>query len=795
MANRGNDFEQANKRYLIELLESIDRPGEYCVGGNLHVPMPQITLKNMGTLSFPVPLEQIEALIDMAERAPYGKGTKTLMDMSVRDCWQIDARQIRISGKAWTNSFKKIMNLVSKGLGIDQGQLGAKLYKLLIYKEGGFFAAHRDTEKVPRMIATLSLSLPTPGEGGELSVRHADLESVFNMNAQEPSELSYAAFYADCLHEVRPVTKGHRISLVYNLFLQSEKKWTGAPDYTELRDKVEKCLVDWIDSGKTEKIVWMLAHSYSEEGLSFDTLKGTDAAVARVLGEAADHAGCDMHTATLHIQETGTPDIDYDDSYWSEPKIGSTIMEDLDREEHLENWTAHDGSHPPFGEILVSTGELLPIDSTDHLCPDEELLEEYMGNYGPTLDLIYRLGALVVWPKSNTLEIIARGGIGHAVSWVATRCDHVSRAEMHRLLSKLMDIWPESRDIYKDHNRPVMLQILSTTGNADLAKDFLDQTVLIHYNGSENEQLAGLMPVVGPESAKEFLPKLVERYLLDYPKEILALCTMITETLGQTEPAWFNVMRDVVQSVLSLLRTVLEKATEIVSRVPYKEVQGKIEYITWRFDNKNPLDSAAICDLFALTWHLGLEQESVKAATTIAEFTKATTPDRMLPEALIDLYKIEQVSSTETYRLLWRQSVDILTQRSSAPPEKPTNWTINANVPGSSDLLVKLQAFCLNPNRRTISFKVAKASRRHIHETIKVLGLDIDHTTERKGSPHTLHCTKNRNGHKRRLAEYSEDIRYIEHLLTLVPKGEIENVDAKRIKRLEAAKAAFQDNQ
>ena len=795
MANQNDNFEQANKRRLIELLESIDRPGDYCVGGTLYGAMPLITLENVGPLSFPVPQAQIDELVEVAERAPYGKGTKTVMDTSVRDCWQIDAHQVRITGKAWSESFDQIMNLVSEGLGLNQGQLGAKLYKLLIYKEGGFFAAHRDTEKVPGMIATLSLSLPTPGEGGELSIRHADQETVFNMNAQEPSELSYAAFYADCLHEARPVTKGHRISLVYNIFIQSGKKWTGAPDYTGLTDKVKECLADWMDSGTTEKIVWMLDHSYSEEGLSFDTLKGTDMGIARVLGEAADHAGCDMHAAILHIQETGDPEIHHDGSYWSEPTIGSTIVELFDRQQHLENWTAHDGSHPPFDKVKVREGELFPTDSTEDLYPDEELEEEYMGNAGPTLDLIYRLGALVVWPKSSTLKIIARGGVRHAVSWVATQCDKVSGAEMHRMLSNLMDLWPKSRDKYNDHNRPVMLQILSTTGNADLATDFLDQTVLIHYDGSENEQLTGLMPVIGPESAKKFLPQLMERHLMEYPKQILSLLAMITETLGQDEPIWHNVMREAVQSVMSLLRAVLEKVTETVSRVPYKEVHGKIEYITWGFNNKNPLDGAAIRDLLALTWHLGLEQESVIAATTIADFPKAATPDRMLPEALTDLYKIEQVRSTEAYRFLWRQSVDILTQRSSAPPEKPSHWTLDANIPCTSDLSVELQAFCLNPDLRTKDFKVPRNSRRRIRETIKVLALDIDHVTEPKGSPYTLHCTKNRNGHKRRLAQYSEDISYIERLLIQVPEDVTENADAKRIRRLEAAKAASQNRQ
>jgi hypothetical protein len=51
----------------------------------------------------------------------------------------------------------------------------------------------------------------------------------------ESSELSFAAFYADCEHEVRPITEGNRVCLVYNLILEQRSKSGSqpvrAPDY------------------------------------------------------------------------------------------------------------------------------------------------------------------------------------------------------------------------------------------------------------------------------------------------------------------------------------------------------------------------------------------------------------------------------------------------------------------------------------------------------------------------------------------------------------------------------------
>ena len=789
MANQDSDCIKASA-HISDLLQSVDRPGDYCVGGKLYVPMPLITLDRVGALSFPVPQVQIDALIDVAERAPYGKGTKTLMDTTVRDCWQIDADQVRVTGSTWGDTLNQIMGLVSKGLGFAQDQIGAELYKLLVYKEGGFFSAHRDTEKVSGMVATLSLSLPTLGEGGELAISHGGRETVFNMNAKEPSELAYAAFYADCLHEARPVTEGHRISLVFNLFIRSGKKWTGAPDYAELADKVRRTLVDWKSSDEANKIVWLLDHSYTEDGLSFETLKGTDAAVARVFGEAAENAKCDMHAAVLYIRETGDPEFDYDSDWGGEPTTGSTIAELHEREEHLENWVARDGSHPPFGKLSIADDELIPLDALEYIDPDEEEFEDYMGNYGPTLDLIYRIAVLVVWPKAKTLEIVAGGGIKNAVSWVATQCDKVSDAEMRRLLSILADRWPTRKNEYHDNNLSEMLRLLGTTGNGDIATGFLDRIAVNHYDGSENASLADLLPVVGPKTAREFLSNLIKKCMPERPKEILSLLTLIAQNLVQAELVWRDLLREAAQSAVLNLRAVLEYSSKTFSHEGYcRLLGGKIVYGDNEVVKREHLDSPAVRSLFALAWRLELEQESVHAATTIADFPKIVTPDRMLPQALAGLHKIDHANRTEAYRLLWRQSTDFLLQRSSSPPDEPTNWIINTEIPHTDELAVELQEFCLSPDVRVKRFKVAKDFRKHIHRMIEELRLDIDHETERKGSPYTLVCVKNRASYKRRLDEYAEDVRYIGRLLTLVPQGETK--EAERVQRLEAAKAAF----
>lgn len=420
MGIKGIEYGHEHER-LEHLLRSVDQPGDYCVGGRLYTPMPRVIVDGAGELSFPIPDAQIGALIAAAERAPYGKGTETLVDTAVRDCWQIDAARVRLAGHAWPDSFAKVMESVAAGLGLPAERLNAELYKLLIYRPGGFFAEHRDTEKVPGMVATLSLSLPTPGAGGELVVRHGGREEAFDLSAGEPSEMSFAAFYADCLHEVRPLAEGHRVTLVFNLFLGSSGEVPGTPDPSDLAAPVAECLARWRDEGDTDKLVWVLDHEYSEGGLSFDTLKNADAAVAQVLAEAAERADCELHAAVLRIEEFGSPlheplahgwewGFDWE---WEEDEVGpeADMDEVHDRWEALDGWAARDGTRPPFGEIPLNALELLPQGALDEAEPDGRRLRGSTGNTGPTLEYIYRLAALVIWPRELTVDVVASGSI------------------------------------------------------------------------------------------------------------------------------------------------------------------------------------------------------------------------------------------------------------------------------------------------------------------------------------------------------------------------------------------------
>lgn len=57
--------------------------------------------------------------------------------------------------------------------------------------------------------------------GGELTIRRQGRQNVYSWGALSASHIQWAAFYSDEEHQVGKVTKGHRVTLTYNLYWAS----------------------------------------------------------------------------------------------------------------------------------------------------------------------------------------------------------------------------------------------------------------------------------------------------------------------------------------------------------------------------------------------------------------------------------------------------------------------------------------------------------------------------------------------------------------------------------------------
>ena len=770
---------------LERLIESVNRPGEFCTHGRLFVPMPRLEVDGVGMLSFPVPEAQVRALIEAAERAPYGKGTETLVDTAVRDCRQIDGARIRLGGAAWAETFSGLLNTAATGLGCPAERLDARLYKLLIYETGGFFAAHRDTEKADGMVATLSLSLPVSGNGGELVVRHRDRELRIDMNAAEPSELPYAAFYADCVHETRPVTAGFRLSLVFNLSLRPGDSETPrhAPDFTDLVSPIAEKLAAW-SGGGPEKLVWLLEHDYSQAGLSFDALKNADASLGGVLKLAADRADCALYAAIVHIREEGTAsfaDGSYYDGWYGRggDHEDAEFDEVLDGNYWLDSWAGVDGERPEFGEIALEPEELLPVGALDGAVPDEEWVNEASGNEGVTVERSYRHAAFVIWPGPRTLDMLSGANVVRAVAWVRNRLERDGNAG-RALLARLIGAWPTplsgADGLKRDARaRREVLDLLTEVGDPTLAAHFFRDVLQVRFDGSEIDGLSNVLTLIAPRDAAECLADLVRLRFALRPRAVLALLIRVGE---MPEFGWRGTLGESVRAAVAALPEALSSQ------------RAKGEGASPSRARRQRIDDAAIRDLLILAWRCGLSGEADAAAAVIENHPRMATPERVVPASLESLAREEGLTSSAAYRSLWRHAADSLLSRSAVPPRAPSDWVIAADLACDCEPCRQLAAFCGNPDAQVGRFPLRKDLRGHLHRQIDRHRLDMSHVTERRGRPYTLVCTKNRASHERRLREYAKDVDWMGALTRMAPAGLTHDAVAVRLVRLKEAVAA-----
>ena len=637
---------------LEELLQSIDRPGDYCTQGRLFVPMPRVEVASAGVLSFPVTPPHAQALISVADRAPYGRGEQTLVDSSVRACWQIDAAQVTVTGAVWRDTLMDIVARAAAGLGCPPEHTEAHLYKLLVYEPGGFFAAHRDTEKVDGMVATMVLSLPVAGAGGELVIRHKERETVVDLRSEEPSELAFAAFYADCIHETRPVSAGHRIALVYHLVLRKSAvagALRSAPDFSTQEARIAARLRK-SETSDGNKLVWLLEHDYSEAGLSFHGLKNADAAVGGALSRAAQRAGHSLHAAILHIEEYGIANESSGVPYGVDPHdLDWTMEEVFDSEIWLDGWVAPDGTKRDYGRVPVLPGELLPDGALDDDEPDDQRVN-VTGNEGVELLHSYRRAALVVWPLRHTVRTLAHGGIGGALAYVADELARTDEATGHAraLVAQLIDSWPAPVRSYQYGPYETLdaagsctdtLRLLRRLGDEATTRRFFHELLTAHYSGEENAELLETAATLSPVTLHGWLPEFTATVLPRHPEAVLDLLRKLCEQevfrSEQGDP-WRAALRDAARSACTVLPEVVRAGAGSDTETDFLDDDDRFGSMIQR-NCSGSLSAQAIRCLFALIWHGKLADEAEEAAVLLARHPAAATPDRAVPQALAEL--------------------------------------------------------------------------------------------------------------------------------------------------------------
>ena len=320
---------------LSRIFSSIRSAGGYSFGGYAKFPcLPGLRVNGVGEISFPICAAQAEKIKTVGSQAPYGKGAETIVDIKVRDSVQVEPSQVTISNPHWLSGLQQLVREASLGLGIDEENIRAEFYKLLLYETGGHFKAHTDSEKFPGMFGTLVVQFPSAFSGGAYTVRHQGEERVFLMGTDDStcsSSHHYVAHYADCEHEVAEITAGHRLVAVFALI------WTkaGLPHPTVLANaNAEHQLAQYLKEHLGDRTLGaLLTHGYTHQSLGnlgLMALKHHDRAIAGTLlaASALLKAGRTGDELVLHIAKANRLAIDDEEEDLDpEPMIGMYVTE------------------------------------------------------------------------------------------------------------------------------------------------------------------------------------------------------------------------------------------------------------------------------------------------------------------------------------------------------------------------------------------------------------------------------------------------------------------------------------
>ena len=108
------------------------------------------------------------------------------------------------------------------------------------------------------LLGSLVVCLPQTFEGGELIVTspQGDAE-ILDWAKKSTRSVQWAAFFADCTHEISPVSQGVRVTLHYHIFTERDE-----PLAILASEKVKGLLRELLEQIEFDSVAIPLLHQY-----------------------------------------------------------------------------------------------------------------------------------------------------------------------------------------------------------------------------------------------------------------------------------------------------------------------------------------------------------------------------------------------------------------------------------------------------------------------------------------------------------------------------------------------------
>lgn len=730
---------------FARLLGAAVSPGAFSARRTARPDDLRLEVRGVGPITLPVSNRLAKELCLTGRPARFGRGEQTLLDPTVRDTWEIPKSRVKIDKRQWNTTLVPILDGLRADLGLPaECKLTADLHSMLVYAPGQFFAPHQDSEKADTMIGTLVVSLPSASTGGAFQVEHAGRTVTYRPSKQM---LSFVAFYADCRHQVRPVTSGYRVVLTYNLLLQGDTAASSAGRTNPgLTVELARCLDRHFgDSDEPTRLVYLLDHEYTQRALGWARLKGSDASRAAMVRAAADAADCEATLALAEVHETWSAYEDepswgwhggYSDDEDEDEDSDGGSADDYELEELIESETRldcwlDDSDEVTPTSLTIFDDEVCATTPTADLSPHESSYEGYMGNYGNTLDRWYRRAAIVLWPRRWDFAIRSEASPGWALDRLADRMRGGDLAGAREGAATLASFWT----------------------NVVRGEQLLGKALTVARSLDDSATAALLLAPFEAEMVAQTHAASLAQLAAHYGQSWTA--DLVEVWFGRDRPAYqsWNPQRAAWLETLPALCKALCAApnaggstARLLQAGAWARLRGSADRslrLTTPSHRYKALDElgpsvAGVLVSTASTPSADLHDEVV-ALLCQQNDDLITCAMSALRAARAAVPKTRDKSGLDSVA---RHCAARLETRLARPARATDDWSIEFPPGCSCELCAVLDAFLGDRVRQCFEWPLAKQGRSHIHQRIDGAELPVDHQTRRSGRPYTLVLNK-----------------------------------------------------
>jgi hypothetical protein len=187
--------------------------------------------------------------------------------------------------------------------------------------------------------------------------------------------------------------------------------------------------------------------------------------------------------------------------------------------------------------------------------------------------------------------------------------------------------------------------------------------------------------------------------------------------------------------------------------------RGQVD--TWT--RQMPVKPGFVVDVLTATSRIdsGL---AARAFEHLLAWPKVYKPDDVLVPAALAVVKRVESKAWPVAGRLREAALDHLRRRMALPLEAPRDWIRTNTLKCTCGDCRGLGAFLTAPDQQQWRLKAVQDRRTHVEQSVRSAACDLDLTTERRGSPHTLVATKNQASYERRAKQRRQDLEHVSAL-------------------------------